>query len=97
MAQKIDIAASLDEMSAVLITEPTRRWNTATDPEDKKEEQRGLDIYHKGEINGLGEAWYDPSQVEKIFGFAKLEDKYRITYDSSIERAFNVHTNGGLV
>jgi hypothetical protein len=54
-------------------------------------------LSQKGVINGFGEAWYDPSQVANIFGFAKLEDQYRITYDSSTENAFNVHTNDAIV
>jgi hypothetical protein len=36
-------------------------------------------------------------QIANIFGFAKLEDQYRITYDSSVEKAFNAHTNDGIV
>jgi hypothetical protein len=51
----------------------------------------------KGKVNGFGDAWYDPDQIANIFGFAKLEDQYRITYDSSVEKAFNVHTNDGIV
>jgi hypothetical protein len=54
-------------------------------------------LFEKGEINAFGEAWYDPETVVNIFGFAKLEDLYRITYDSNIEKAFNVHTNDGIV
>jgi hypothetical protein len=40
---------------------------------------------------------FDPTQVANIFGFSKLEDQCRITYDSSVEHAFNVHTNNGIV
>ena len=54
-------------------------------------------MFKKGKIEGFGEAWYDPDQVANIFGFAKLEDQYRITYDSSIEKAFNVYTKDGIV
>jgi len=54
-------------------------------------------MYQKGKIEGFGEAWFDPQQVANIFGFAKLEDRYRITYDSNIEKAFNVHTEDGIV
>jgi hypothetical protein len=54
-------------------------------------------IFQVGVVNGFGEAWYDPDQVANIFGFAKLEDQCRITYDSSIEKAFNVHTDDGIV
>lgn len=54
-------------------------------------------MYMKGKIEGFGEAWYDPDQVANIFGFSKLEDQCRITYDSSVEKAFNVHTDDGIV
>jgi hypothetical protein len=53
--------------------------------------------FFKGKINGFGDAWYDPDQVANIFGFSGLEDQCRITYDSSVEKAFNVHTNDGSV
>ena len=32
-----------------------------------------------------------------IFGFAGVADRYRVTYDSWKEDAFNVHTNNGVV
>jgi hypothetical protein len=51
----------------------------------------------KGDIYGFGEAWFDPNQVANIFGSARMEDQYRITYDSSVEKVFNVHTNDGIV
>jgi hypothetical protein len=48
-----------------------------------------------GVIKGFGKAWFDPSQVANIFGFAKLEDQCQITYDSSVDSAF--HTNNRIV
>jgi DNA-binding cell septation regulator SpoVG len=54
-------------------------------------------MFLKGVVNGFGEAWYDPDQVANIFGFAKLEDQCRITYDSTIENAFYVQTDDGIV
>jgi hypothetical protein len=54
-------------------------------------------MLYKGVIHGFGDAWYDPQQVANIFGFANLEDQCRITYDSSVEKAFNVHTKNGIV
>jgi hypothetical protein len=54
-------------------------------------------MFFKGKINGFGEAWYDPDQVANIFGFSKLEDQCRIPYDSTLEKAFHVHTNDGIV
>jgi hypothetical protein len=50
-----------------------------------------------GIVEGFGKSWFDPTQVANIFGFSKLEDQCRITYDSSVEHAFNVHTNNGIV
>jgi hypothetical protein len=54
-------------------------------------------MFKTGVIEGFGKAWFDPTQVANIFGFAKLEDQCRITYDSSVENAFHVHTNNGIV
>jgi hypothetical protein len=54
-------------------------------------------MYFKGEVSGLGEAWYDPDQIANIFGFTKLEDQCRITCDSDVESAFKVHTKDGIV
>jgi hypothetical protein len=50
-----------------------------------------------GIIEGFGEAWIDHAQVANKFGFAKLEDQCRITYNSSLEHAFQFHTNNGIV
>jgi hypothetical protein len=49
-------------------------------------------MFKTGVFEGFGKAWFDPTQVANIFGFSKLEDQCRITYDSSVEHAFNVHT-----
>jgi hypothetical protein len=54
-------------------------------------------MFYKGVIHGFGDALYDPNRVANIFGFAKLEDQCRITYDSSVEKALNVHTTDGIV
>ena len=43
----------------------------------------------KGEVLGLGNAWFDPKFITNIFGFSHLIDLgYEITYDSKIEDAF---------
>jgi hypothetical protein len=54
-------------------------------------------MFKTGVIEGFGKAGFDPTQVANIFGFSKLEDQCRITYDSRVEHAFNVHTNNGIV
>jgi hypothetical protein len=37
----------------------------------------------KATVPGYGEVWYDPDAITNIFSFAEMENKYRITYDSS--------------
>jgi hypothetical protein len=49
----------------------------------------------KGDVIGFGKAWYDPGFMANIFGFAKMAEQHRITYDSDIEDAFLVHTEDG--
>ena len=40
------------------------------------------------DIEGIGVAKYDPSQIANIFGFSHMADKYCITYDSEVDDAF---------
>jgi hypothetical protein len=54
-------------------------------------------IFKTGVIEGFGKALFDPTQVAYIFGFSKLKDQCRISYDSSVEHAFKLHTNNGIV
>ena len=49
----------------------------------------------EGEVPGFGMAWFDPTQMANIFGFSKLVDKHRVTYDSALEDAFIVHFDNG--
>jgi hypothetical protein len=51
----------------------------------------------KGYVIGFGKAWYDPDFMANIFGFAKMAEQHRITYDSNIEDAFLIHTEDGDV
>jgi Reverse transcriptase (RNA-dependent DNA polymerase) len=45
----------------------------------------------KAAVPGYGTVWYDPDAITNIFSYAEMEDKYKITYDSSKEKAFIVH------
>jgi hypothetical protein len=45
----------------------------------------------KCDIPMWGEAWYAPNAITNIFSFAEMADKYRITTDSAVEKAFTVH------
>jgi hypothetical protein len=45
-----------------------------------------------GQVDQFGTVWYNPNSVANIFSFAKMKNKYRITYDSEVEDAFVVHT-----
>ena len=50
-----------------------------------------------GDVKGFGIAKYDPNQITNIFGFSHMTDMCRVTYDSSVEDAFIVHTANGIV
>ena len=51
----------------------------------------------EGTVGGFGKAYFDPSQMANLFGFAHLVDKNRITYDSDVEDAFLMHFKNGVV
>ena len=46
-------------------------------------------------VPGLGQTWFDPTQIANIFGFSHMADKYRITFDSDQEDTFLVHSDKG--
>ena len=39
----------------------------------------------------------DPTQSANVLGFLHLIERFRVTYDSAKEDAFNVHTKWGIV
>ena len=47
-------------------------------------------------VPGFGTIWYDEGAIAKIFSFAELVEKHRITFDSSVENAFLVHQKDRL-
>ena len=51
----------------------------------------------EGTFEGFGDVWIDPTQIANILGFSHVKTKHRITYDSAVEDAFNVHTDAGIV
>jgi len=51
---------------------------------------------NKAKVTNYSEVWFDIEGMANIFSFAKMEDKYHITYESVVESAFNVHTNDGI-
>jgi len=52
---------------------------------------------HKAKVQNYGEVWFDNEGMATIFSFANMEDKYHITYDSTVESAFNMHTENGII
>jgi hypothetical protein len=48
-----------------------------------------------GDLPGYGEVWYNKAGIANILSLSKVEDKYRITYDSSKEKQFVVHKDDG--
>lgn len=43
------------------------------------------------EVGGFGQVWYDTNAIANIFGFKDTTKRYRITMDTDIENALNVH------
>ena len=43
-------------------------------------------------VDKIGKVWYNTNSVANIISFADLQKRYRITYDSTVEDAFVVHT-----
>ena len=58
-------------------------------------EQKTLDT--EAEIPNFGRAMLNDSQTANVFGFSHLIERFRVTYDSSEEGAFVVHTKWGPV
>ena len=51
----------------------------------------------QADVRGFGKAWLDEDQMANIFRFAGTVDHYKVTYNSTKEDAFNVHTENGIV
>ena len=52
---------------------------------------------HKAKVPNYSELQFDIEGMMNIFSFAKMEEKYHITYDSALESAFNVHTKNCII
>ena len=46
----------------------------------------------QGDVKKFRDVWYDPTQINNIFGLSPLSGKQCITYDNSKEYAFMVHS-----
>jgi len=49
----------------------------------------------KGDLKGYGTVWYYPEGIANILSLHKVQDKYRVTYDSSTMAGFVVHKSDG--
>jgi hypothetical protein len=56
-----------------------------------------LELKMKANVPGFGDVWYDPNLKTNIFSFAELNEKHKITFDSTKERAFEVHLRNKIV
>jgi len=56
-----------------------------------------LKTNQKAFVKGFGEVWFDSRAITNIFSFAEMEDKHRITYDSTNESAFLVELQDKIV
>lgn len=51
----------------------------------------------KAQCRDYGDVWFSEKAVTNIFSLGNMEDKYRVTYDSSKESAFLVHMPDKIV
>ena len=51
----------------------------------------------KAKVLNYGKVWFDIEGRANIFSFAKMEVKYCINYDSTLESGFNLHTENGII
>jgi hypothetical protein len=52
---------------------------------------------HQADMNKAGKVWFNKDAIANILSLGKLADKYRITFDSAVENAFNIHTEDGII
>jgi hypothetical protein len=50
-----------------------------------------------GDLPGYGEVWFNEKGIANILLLSKVEEKYRITYDSADSKQFIVHKENGSV
>ena len=51
----------------------------------------------KGRVPKCDDAWVSKDSMTNVFSLALLTDKFRVTMDSAVENAFNVHTPYGVL
>ena len=51
----------------------------------------------QGDLPGYGTVWFHPGGVANILSLSKVTDKYRMSYDSTVENKFLVHLPVGRI
>jgi len=52
-------------------------------------------VRQKGDLKGYGTVWYYPEGIANILSLHKVQEKYKVTYDSSTMAGFVVHKSDG--
>ena len=52
-------------------------------------------VTQKGDLKGYGTFWYYPEGIANILSLHKVQEKYKVTYDSSTMARFVVHKSDG--
>lgn len=52
-------------------------------------------VNHMGTLKGYGSVWYHPDAIANILSLSNVQDKFRVTYDSSRGNCFIVHRPDG--
>ena len=51
----------------------------------------------QGYLLGYGTVWFRPGGISNILSLSKVQDKYRVSYNSTVENKFLVHLPGGKI
>jgi hypothetical protein len=51
----------------------------------------------RGELPGYGMVWFYPDGIANILSLSRVKDKFRVTYDSTIDNVFHVHKHDKIL
>ena len=52
-------------------------------------------VTKKGDLKGYGTVWYHPEGIANILSLNYIQNKYKVTYDSSVNTSYIVHKTDG--
>ena len=49
----------------------------------------------QGDLEGYGTVWYNPNGIANILSLSRVQEKYRVTFDSNVDGSFFIHKPDG--